>query len=302
MTSQALGALNVCAAQLLLGTLGVCVLQSGADPVSVAFYRCLIGALALACYLAMQGGLSGLARLPGRTLLAALASGVFMVGNWVLFFTAIDRTGIAVATVVFHVQPFFLVILAALLFGERLHAATFAWVALALAGLVLATGYADGGLVPDRSWLTGIGCTLGAAMLYSLVTVMAKGMKDIRAPQLALVQCLCGTVLLGVLAPLGPMQVSAGQWGWFAVIGVVHTGLVYALLYSGLPKLPAALAAVLLFVYPASAVLVEALVYAHGLGLSQYAGFACILAASLGVTLRWGVPRSGRAQVAVCSR
>ncbi|MXN17968.1 EamA family transporter [Pseudooceanicola sp. GBMRC 2024] len=295
MTTGTAGALSVCTAQLLLGTLGVCVLQGGADPVSTAFYRCLIGALALACYLALRGDLAGLGRLPARVLGLALLSGVLMVGNWILFFMAIGRTGIAVATVVFHVQPFFVVLLAALAFRERLHAATFAWIALALVGLVLATGLAGGGLVPDRSWAIGIGCTLGAALLYAGVTVMAKGMTQIRAPQLALVQCLCGTVLLWGVTPLGPVQVGAGQWGWFALIGIVHTGVVYALLYTGLPKLPTALAAVLLFLYPASAVLVDALVYGHHLGLSQSLGFACILAASLGVTLRWGRARTGAA-------
>ncbi|TPW27228.1 DMT family transporter [Martelella alba] len=292
MHTQTQGILSVCAAQFLLGTLGVCVLESGAGPVSVAFYRCLIGALALGSYLAMQGSLGGLIRLPVRGVMLALVSGVFMVGNWILFFMAIERTGIAVATVVFHVQPFFVVILAALLFRERLYAATFGWVALALAGLALATGYLGGEFAPNRSWLIGIGCTLGGALLYALVTVMAKGMKGIRGPQLALIQCLCGIVLLGFVAPLRPMQVSPGQWGWFALIGAVHTGLVYALLYSGLPKLPTALAAVLLFVYPASAVLFDALVYGHDLSPSQYVGFATILMASLGVTLKWGMSRS----------
>ncbi|MGO4319861.1 EamA family transporter, partial [Agrobacterium sp. MCAB5] len=74
-------------------------------------------------------------------------------------------------------------------------------------------------------------------------------------------------------------------------IGVVHTGGVYMLLYNALPKLSTPLAAVLLFFYPATAIVVDAIVYGHRLGLAQYGGVGCILIASLGVTLKWGVRR-----------
>ncbi len=282
---------GVASAQILLGTLGLCVLESGADPLSVTFYRCLVGGLALALYCGLRGSLGGLLRLPPRVLWLALAGGLLMVGNWVLFFTAMQHIGIAVATIVFHVQPFILVVLGALVFREQLHAATFAWIALALTGLALATGSADGLLEADSSYLIGIACALGAAFLYSGVTIIAKGLTGISAPQLALVQCLCGVVLLAAVAPIGPLDVTSRQWGWFALIGIVHTGGVYMLLFNALPKLSTPLAAVLLFFYPASAILVDAVVYGHRLGPAQYAGVACILIASLGVTLKWGVGR-----------
>ncbi|WP_425627088.1 DMT family transporter [Agrobacterium tumefaciens] len=221
----------------------------------------------------------------------ALASGLLMVGNWVLFFTAMQHIGIAVATIVFHVQPFMVVLIGAFVFRERLHAATFAWIAVALIGLAFATGSSNGQTTADASWLLGICCALAGAFFYSVVTIIAKGLTGISGPQLALVQCICGIVLLALVVPLGPLEVSSVQWGWFAVIGVVHTGGVYMLLYNALPKLSTPLAAVLLFFYPATAIMVDAIVYGHRLGLAQYAGVGCILIASLGVTLKWGVRR-----------
>lgn len=97
---------------------------------------------------------------------------------------------------------------------------------------------------------------------------------------------------MSLVVPAGRLEVSSLQWGWFAVIGVVHTGGVYMLLYDALPKLSTPLAAVLLLLYPATAIIVDAVVYGHRLGSAQYVGVGCILIASLGVTLKWGSRRS----------
>ena len=286
------GALGVAAAQLILGTLGVCVVESGADSLSVAFYRCVFAAGALGLYAAIQGELSRLRRPPLKQLGPAILSGLLMVGNWLLFFEAIQRAGIALATIAFHVQPFFALLLGAAIFRERLRAASFAWIALALAGLTLSAGFGDADFTLDRSQLIGVACALSGAVLYSLVLITAKGLTRVSAPQLTLIQCLCGVLLLAFAAPLPPADLTGPQWGWLAVIGLLHTGGVYVLLYAALPKLPTALAAVLLFLYPASAICVDALIYGRAIGPSQYLGFGFILLASLGVTLNRGARAS----------
>jgi len=89
---------------LLLGTLGVFVEEARQDPLTTVLFRCTFGACGLALYGAVSGRLREL-YLGGRPLLTALAAGVLMAANWALFFGAIRQTSIAVATVVFHVQP-----------------------------------------------------------------------------------------------------------------------------------------------------------------------------------------------------
>ncbi|TYC80034.1 DMT family transporter [Stappia sp. BW2] len=291
MTRQMEGMFGVITAQTLLGTIGLCVLESGADPVTVAFYRCAIGGLALAFYCQYRGDLARLARLSPRILAMAVASGVLMAGNWVLFFEGIQRTGIAVATITFHIQPFLVVLLGAFVFREKLHAVTMLWIGVALAGLALATGLSGMELAADRSYVIGLASTLAAAFLYSGVTIIAKGLTGISAPQLATVQFATGSVMLAAFYPASPLSLAASQWGWLAVIGLVHTGGVYVVLYKALPKLTTPVIAVLLFLYPASAVLVDAVAYGHLISLLQLAGLGLIILASLAVTLRWGVRR-----------
>ncbi len=291
MTRQMEGMIGLIAAQTLLGTIGLCVLESGADPVTVAFYRCAIGGLALALYCWYRGDLARLARLSPRILAMAVASGVLMAGNWVLFFEGIQRTGIAVATITFHIQPFLVVVLGAFVFRERLQAVTLLWIGLALIGLALATGLSGMELTADRSYLLGLAATLAAAFLYAGVTIIAKGLTGISAPQLATVQFATGTLMLAAFSPAGPLTLSADQWGWLAIIGLVHTGGVYVVLYKALPKLTTPVIAVLLFLYPASAVLVDALAYGHLISTLQLVGLGLIILSSLAVTLRWGIRR-----------
>ena len=269
---------------LLLGTLGIFVVESGQDTVTIVFWRCLFGALALALYGRWAGWLTmrGIGR--GALLLSAL-TGLLMVGNWLLFTAALGRVGIAAATIVFHVQPFLVVLLGAALFREALTAARLGWVALAFAGLVAAIG--PQALRPDgdAGYLVGIGCALAGAGLYAGVTLAAKRFAGVDPRMLALIQCLVGVPLLLVLEPAGPAGISAGQWGWLAGIGLVHTGLVYALVYGALPALATPVIAVLAFLYPASAVLLDALVYGRLIGAGQAVGLALIAIAALGVTL-----------------
>jgi drug/metabolite transporter (DMT)-like permease len=59
------------------------------------------------------------------------------------------------------------------------------------------------------------------------------------------------------------------------------------LIYGALPKLSTPVIAVLLFVYPLTAIVVDALVYGRALSLLQLAGMVLIVVASLGVNLGW---------------
>lgn len=288
-TSQ--GIVGLTAAQVILGTLGVCLLESGVDSVSAVFYRCIIGGSVLVLYCLWQRDLFDITKLPSREILLSCLSAVLMITNWVLFFEGIRLTSIAVATIVFHVQPFFVVSIGSYILREQLPAIVFGWIALALVGLILASGISVSEFGEATDYVIGLVVTIGAALSYALVTVIAKELKAVRPHQLTLMQCIFGGMVLSFILPDSMIIYDEHQWGWLLVMGVVHTGLVYILLYGALPKLTTPLIAVLLFMYPASAVVVDAWVYDHHISLFQIAGLATIILASLAVTLKWGQPK-----------
>ncbi|RQH08882.1 DMT family transporter [Paraburkholderia dinghuensis] len=289
--NQKQGVLMLASGGLLMGTIGVFVEEARLGAMTLVFFRCLFGMLALAAYCRYKGWLSP-RQFTRRTLGLALVTGVLMVTQWVAFFDSIHRTSIAVATVVFHVQPFWVVLIGAALFNERLGADRLGWIGIAFVGLVLASGVpAVGSLQGHQRYLIGIGEALGGSVLYASVTLIAKHLRDLRPHLLALTQCAVGTVCLPLIAPFfAPLElthISAAQWGWLIGMGVLHTGLSYVLIYGALPKLTTPVIAVLLFVYPLTAIAVDALVYGRALSVAQLAGMVLIVVASLGVNLGW---------------
>jgi drug/metabolite transporter (DMT)-like permease len=287
MTERQQGAVTLAAGGLLMGTLGIFVEEARLGALTLVFFRCLFGFLALFAYCAWKGFFAR-RYFTRRTVTLAVVSGVLMVTQWVGFFDAIHRTSIAVATVVFHVQPFWVVLIGAALFNERLGIDRLSWIATAFVGLVLASGVvASDDLQGHTGYLIGIGEALAGSLLYASVTLIAKSLGDLRPHLLTLAQCLVGVVCLPFVAPLAAAPISPQQWFWLVGMGVLHTGLSYVLIYGALPKLTTPVIAVLLFVYPLTAIAVDAIVYGRALSAVQLAGMALIVAASLGVNLGW---------------
>ena len=284
---------------VLLGTIGVFVEEAGQHPLITVWFRCAFGALALLSWCLATGRGRDLL-LTGRSRWVACATGVLMVVNWALFFAAIPRTSIAVATVIFHVQPIWVLVFGALFLREAVSRGQWLATAAALGGLVLTTGLLDsaagsatgsyGGSYVG-SYIAGLLMCLGGSLCYAAVTLLANTQKSISPFAMALWQCLVGAVALA-WAPfvLGWPQ-HASAWAWLLGLGVLHTGLAYVVLFAGMARLGLGRIAVLQFVYPLTAVLVDWAVYGRTLSPVQLAGVA-LMAAAL-----WTIRRPGRAQV-----
>jgi drug/metabolite transporter (DMT)-like permease len=259
---------------LLLGTLGVFVEEAGQHPLTTVWFRCTFGLLALLLWGALTGQLGQL-RLARPHLLAAIAAGVLMLANWGLFFGAISNTSIGVATVVFHIQPFWLMAMAAWWLKEPISKPQLAATCMALAGLVLATGLvgAQSGWQPmTSSYVWGLVMCIGGSLSYAAVALIAKSTPGISAFALATWQCLVGAVLLAWWPWVHGWPAWGVSWFWLIGLGVIHTGLAYVILYAGMARLPAASIALLQFVYPAAALLMDWLVYGRALSGIQMVG------------------------------
>ncbi|MGW3119314.1 DMT family transporter [Streptomyces sp. NPDC001107] len=283
-SAESRGVAQLMTAMVLSGTLGVFVVESGASPFNVVFFRVVFGALALGTYVLSRGWLRDHGFTP-RTFGLAVLGGVFIVFNWVFLFQSYENTSISVATVVYHTQPFYVVLLGALLFRERLTAAKVGWIALAFVGLILVSGVTPADFTSGGTYLTGVGQALLAALLYGLSTLVTKRITGVRPHLIALVQVVVGIPLLLPFADFGAMAGTGWDWGWLVGLGFIHTGVMYVLMYAAYAKLPTSKIAVLAFVYPAVAMVMDWAVYGHHIGLVQALGVPLIVLASLKVTL-----------------
>lgn len=277
-------ALRWSAAMALSGTIGVAVVQSGAAAPVVAFARCLVGGLLLAVWCAARGWLRWGA-LSRRDLGLAALGGVLLVTNWTLLFASYRFSSISVATVVYHTQPFLLLGLAALLLGERVARRDLGFGAVAFAGVALISLGAHGGDGRPVGVL-GVALALGAAVCYAGASLVAKRLAHVRPHLLAAVQCGVGVLLLGPALLVTPVPAAGPAWLWLGVLGAVHTALMYVLIYGSIGRLPTGTVALLSYLYPAVALLVDVVVYGHRIGLAEGVGIAAVLVAAVSSQLR----------------
>ncbi|NZA27101.1 DMT family transporter [Luteimonas sp. SJ-92] len=290
MEKRTRGTIEMSVAMAILGTIGWFVVVSGRPPQDVVFWRCVFGAATLLVVCAARGLLRG--GLPWRTLGLAALGGAAIVANWLLLFAAFPRASISVATAVYNTQPFMLVALGALLFGERLTMAGVAWLGAAFVGVVLIVqARPDAGYV-GPGFVSGVLLALGAAFLYALAAIVAKKLDGTPPHLVALVQVGVGVVLLAPFADFSDLPAGARSWGALVALGVIHTGLMYILLYGAIQKLPTRLTGSLTFIYPVAAIAVDALAFGHRLQPAQLLGAAIILVAAAGMNRGWGGARA----------
>ena len=183
-----------------------------------------------------------------------------MVLSWTAFFAGFAMTSIATTTIVYHVQPFFVVLIGVVFLKERISLDQILWMLGAFLGVVLASGLVVTHGHADADWALGIALTLGAALLYAVATILAKGLGQQRAEITVLCQTLVGIVMLAPFADIG-QHIPPASWGWLVGIGVLHTGIAYVLMNSAFPRLTTPVIGVITFIYPVVAIIVDWAIY-----------------------------------------
>jgi drug/metabolite transporter (DMT)-like permease len=266
---------------LLLGTLGVFLHEAQVHPLTAVLFRCAFGAAALLAYAAATGRLAEL-RLRSRSGWAvAAATALLVVLNWVFFFTAIQYTSIAVATIAFHVQPLWVMAAGVLLFGEKASTRRLVAALAALAGLALATGLAGRPQAFDPSFILGLLFAVLGSLSYAVVTLIAQRQRQATGFSLAFWQCALGALAVCWWPLVDGLPQGLSTWGWLAGIGVIHSAAAYVLLYEGMRRLQAGQVAILQFVYPGAAIVVDLVVYQRALSPSAWFGWALMVGAIL---------------------
>ena len=274
-------------AMLISGSIGAFVLLSGLPVMEVVFARCLIGGVTLLLFIRLSR--EPLTRLSPLTLLLMAAGGVAVVINWLLLFASYRHLSIGLSTVIYNTQPFMLVLMSMLL-GERVSSVKWAWLTLAFGGVVLVLS-SELSAAHQGNGLLGVAMALGAAFFYALTALITRQLRQVSPQQIALVQMVVGTLMLLPLVQIS-FELRPMQWGILLTVGIVHTGIMYQLLYAAIQKLPTPVTGSLSFIYPLVAVVVDKLVFNHTLSLTQLAGGALILMAAAGNNLGWGEKRA----------
>ena len=137
----------------------------------------------------------------------------------------------------------------------------------------------------------GVLLSLAAAALYTLTVVATRRVKRVPPAQTAMLQMTVGGAVLALWAL--PMLLGGGALRsasvplvqtlvCIATLGLVHTAVMYVLMYGAFQRLGAAAIAILSFIYPAIALTVDLLWFGIRPDGWQWLGIAMIAAAIAG--------------------
>lgn len=268
----------------LIGTVGAAAVATGMDAITIVFWRSVIGSAFMLVWCLATGILPD-RNLTAKNLMLGAVAGTSLVLSWAAFFAGIFLTSISTATILFHIQPFLILLISAAIWKERVTRDQMMWLGLAFLGVVLASNLSLSKPM-DQAWLTGVLILLGGALLYAVTALAGKGLAGQRGEVTTLIQTIAGSVIFLPFVDL-TMSISMPSWGWLAMIGVVQTGIAWVLIYSAYPHVPTPLMAVLSFINPLTAIASDWLFYDRLIGPAQAAGMALIVFGTLGVKLGW---------------
>ena len=248
----------------------------------VAMTRGLTGMLFLLLVMLLRK--RGMNRAAVRRKLGMLClSGAAIGVNWILLFEAYNYTSVATATLCYYLAPMFVILASPLVVGERLTAKKLICVLAALLGMVFVSGVLESG--GGSSDLKGVLLGLGAAVLYASVVLMNKQLGDVPAYDRTIVQLgSSAAVLLPYVLlteDMGALTFTPNTIGLLLVVGIVHTGIAYALYFGSLMQLKAQTAAILSYIDPVVAVLLSALVLREHMSLLSGLGAVLVLGAAV---------------------
>lgn len=286
-SNRKIGTVEMIVAMLISGSIGLFVIKSEQTPINIVFFRCAISTICLIPICFFYGYFKE-KFFSKKELFLMVTSGLFIVINWVLLFAAFPKTSISLATIVYHINPFIILFSGVIVFHEKINRSDILWTFIAFIGLVIIIGFGNASF--NYNEFFGLLLVIIATTLYSISVLITKKLSQTPPLLIVLIQTISGTLIIVPFVTLTESALGSTQWLYVISLGIIHTALLYFLMYSALKKIPLSNIAILSFIYPLSTVAIDYFYFNHTLTKFQLAGAVFILIAVLGVKLHWKIP------------
>jgi drug/metabolite transporter (DMT)-like permease len=280
----ALGALAISFAPIFVESIP----RGALGPTAIGAYRTLLGAVVLAAIaLVRRESL----RPTARGLFFTTLAGLLFAGDLFVWHRSIGRVGSGLATILGNTQVFWTAILGVFLLRERLSSRFLLAVPVAILGITLATGVVGGGAAGSVD-AVGVALGLGTALFYaSYIHAIRAGRAAVGTmgpvAQMAWTSGACGTALALIATVEGSFVPPPDLRTIACLVGLALVAQVFGwvTLARCIPRVPAALAGLLLLLQPAFAVVWEVLFFHRAFSGLQVAGAVLTLLAIYGGSL-----------------
>lgn len=266
---------------VVFGTIGLFRRFVGVPSGVIAFSRGIIGAVFLLLILLLRKQKPDMNAIK-KNAVCLLLSGACIGFNWMFLFEAYNYTTVATATLCYYMAPIIVLILSPFVLKEKLTMKKAVCVLTALIGMVFVSGVAKTGIGKD---MKGIIFGLSAALLYSFVMMLNQKIHNIGAYEKTIVQLFAAaaTILPYSLIneKIGVSDITAKSVTGILIIGIVHTGICYALYFGSMSEMNSQTVALLSYIDPIVAVILSALLLKEHMGVSEVIGTVLVLGATV---------------------
>ncbi|MCA3555406.1 DMT family transporter [Aestuariivirga sp.] len=208
-----------------------------ADPWTVVFWRALFAASFLLLFMLWRDGPRATGAMFRTMGLPALGVAICFGVASSCFVVALQYTTVANILLTQAAAPLFAGLLAWMVFGERINAATWAAIAAVIGGVAIMVSASFSGEVSP----IGDGLALVITIMFSAAIVITRHHPDVRMTPAVCLGAAMACVAAFFLS--GPLPVSPPDLGWLFLFGAVNLGAGLAMFVTGARLIPAALAA-----------------------------------------------------------
>ena len=274
------GKVKILTSMAIFGTVGIFVRFIPMASAAIAFCRGVLGCIFLLVLMAATGKKISVGDIKKNLWVLAI-SGAAIGINWILLFEAYRHTTVAIATICYYLAPAF-VTLGSPLVGEKLTAKKLGCIGIAMVGMVFVSGVLQGS---QSGSLLGVLLGVGAACFYASVILLNKKLSPIGAYDKTLCQLGAASIVVAPYILLSGgisfTQMSTLGWIMLVVVGIVHTGIAYALYFGGIRDVNAQTAAILSYLDPVLSIILSALILRERLDVFSILGAVLILGSAL---------------------
>lgn len=274
--------LKLISAMLIFGTIGIFRKYIPIPSSSLAMIRGGIGTLFL--ILVVVIGRQKISFKSIKNNLAILLISGSMIGfNWMLLFESYNHTTVAIATICYYMAPVFVMIVSPIFLKEKLSVKKVVCILVAIVGMLFVSGLF--GAREGNTDALGIIFGLGAAALYATVIILNQKIKQVTAYEKSITQLSAAAIVMIPYVFLTEAEVigevSVLNVIMILVVGIINTGVAYALYFGSMKTLPAQKIALFGYIDPVVAVLLSAFLLKEKLRLLEIVGIVLVLASTL---------------------
>ena len=265
---------------LIFGTIGLFRRAIPYPSSVVALVRSVIGALFLLLVRAVKREPIDRAAVK-QNLPKLLLLGAMLGTNWIFLFEAYNHTSVAAATMCYYMAPVFIILLSVPVFGEKLTPRKGICAAVAVFGMVLVSDVLTSGLHGAKGLLFG----LIAAVLYALIVIVNRTLRDISAEDRTIMQFVASSLVMLpyvlLTENLSALEPTPKVLLLLVIVGVVHTGIAYVLYFDSIAHVSAQTAALLSYIDPIVAVLLSLTVLREPMSPTALLGAVLVIGAMI---------------------